>query len=162
MKKNAEEFLFHEAIKYLGKYPATKKKIEEYLKKKLRNKKIYQKIVFPENIEKDLLVNNIISKIDELKIINESDYLDSMFHYYQKSLFSIKKIKNKLYQKGFNQKNIDDFIFDQLQKDPDFELKILKKYILKKKFESLEISELKKKLYQQSFSENSIYQIIKE
>jgi SOS response regulatory protein OraA/RecX len=37
-------------------------------------------------------------------------YLESMFHYYQQSLFSIRKIKNKLYQKGFDQKIIDEFI----------------------------------------------------
>jgi hypothetical protein len=30
------EFLFNEALKYLGKYPATKKKIEEYLQKKIK------------------------------------------------------------------------------------------------------------------------------
>ena len=162
MKKNAEEFLLNEAIKYLGKYPATKKKIGEYLQKKIRNKKIYLKIIFPENIEKDILIKNIISKLDELKIINEHHYLESMFHYYQKSFFSIRKIKNKLYQKGFDNRDIDDFISYQLQEDSDLELKILKKYIQKKRYENLEVSELKKKLYQQSFSENSIYKLIKE
>jgi len=162
MKKNAEEFLFHEAIKYLGKYPATKKKIEEYLQKKIRNKKTYQKAVFPENIEKDELVKSTVAKLDELKIINENDYLESMFHYYQKSYFSIRKIKNKLYQKGFEQKTIDNFILNQFQEDPDLEVKILKKYIQKKKIGSLELSQLKKKLYQQSFNENSIFKIIKE
>jgi SOS response regulatory protein OraA/RecX len=85
-----------------------------------------------------------------------------MFHYYQKSYFSIRKIKNKLHQKGFDQKTIDDFILNQLQEDPDFEVKILKKYIQKKKIGSLEVSQLKKKLYQQSFNENSIYKIINE
>lgn len=162
MKKNAEEFLFHEAIKYLGKYPATKKKIEEYLQKKIRNKKTYQKAVFPENIEKDELVKSTVAKLDELKIINENDYLESMFHYYQKSYFSIRKIKNKLYQKGFELKTIDNFILNQFQEDPDLEVKILKKYIQKKKIGSLELSQLKKKLYQQSFNENSIFKIIKE
>ena len=162
MKKNAEEFLFNEAIKYLGKYPATKKKIGEYLQKKIRNKKIYLKIIFPENIEKDILIKNIISKLDELKIINEHHYLESMFHYYQKSFFSIRKIKNKLYQKGFDNRDIDDFISYQLQEDSDLELKILKKYIHKKRYENLEVTELKKKLYQQNFSEDSIYKLIKE
>lgn len=162
MKKNAEEFLFNEAIKYLGKYPATKKKIKEYLHKKIINKKTYLKIIFPENIEKNILIENIISKLDELKIINESHYLETMFHYYQESFFSIRKIKNKLYQKGFDSKNIDEFISNQLQEDSDLELKILKKYIQKKRYENLETSELKKKLYQQSFSENSIYKLLKE
>ena len=85
MKVNAEKYLFSEAVKYLGKYPATKKKIEEYLQKKIRNKKTYQKAVFPENIEKEAIIKNIVSKLDELKIINENDYLETMFHYYQKS-----------------------------------------------------------------------------
>ena len=104
MKKEGYEYLFNEAVRYLGKYPATKKKIEEYLKKKLRNKNTYQKATFSENIEKDTLVKDIVSKLDELKIINESNYLESMFNYYQQSLFSIRKIKNKLYQKGFDEK----------------------------------------------------------
>ena len=131
-------------------------------KKKIRNKKTYQKAVFPENIEKDAIVKNTVSKLDELKMINENDYLESMFHYYQKSYFSIRKIKNKLRQKGFEQKTIDDFISNQLQEDPDFEVKILKKYIHKKNIGSLEVTQLKKKLYQQSFNENSIYKIINE
>ena len=162
MKKNADEYLFNEAVKYLGKYPATKKKISEYLQKKIRNKKTYQRAIFPEGIDKDLLVEDIVAKLDELKMINESHYLESMFNYYQQSLFSIRKIKNKLYLKGFEQKKIDEFISLQLQESPELELNILKKYIVKKKLENIDKVELKKKLYQQSFSESSIYKIIKE
>jgi SOS response regulatory protein OraA/RecX len=162
MKKNAHDFLFNEAIKYLGKYPATKKKIEQYLQKKIRNKKIYLKAIFPENVEKDDLIKNILFKLDELKIINESHYLETLFHYYKESLFSIRKIKNKLYLKGFDQKIIDEFFATQLQDDPDFEITILRRYIQKKKLESLDSSELKKKLYQQSFSESSIYKLLKK
>ena len=162
MKKNADEYLFNEAVKYLGKYPATKKKISEYLQKKIKNKKTYQRAIFPEGIDKDLLVEDIVTKLDELKMINESHYLESMFNYYQQSLFSIRKIKNKLYLKGFEQKKIDEFISLQLQESPELELNILKKYIVKKKLENIDKVELKKKLYQQSFSEKSIYKIIKE
>ena len=162
MKKYIDDFLFDEAIKYLGKFPATKKKIEEFLQKKIRNKKIYQKAIFQENISRDELIKNIINKLDKLNIINESDYLESMFHYYQKSYFSIRKIKNKLFHKGFDEKKIDEYISIQLQEDPELEKNILKKYIQKKKLENLEVNELKKKLYRQSFSESSIYSIIKE
>ena len=94
MKKKADEYLYNEALKYLGKYPATKKKISEILEKKLRNKKIYQKIIFPENISKQELIENIVQKLDELKIINERHFIETVFHYYEQSLFSIKKIKN--------------------------------------------------------------------
>ena len=162
MKKKAQEYLFNEAVKYLGKYPATKKKLKEILQKKIRNKKVYYKVNFEEYSDKDLIIINVINKLDELKIINESHYLESMFNYYQKSLFSIRKIKNKLYQKGFDEKKIDEHISLQLQESPELEINILKKYIQKKKLGNLEVNELKKKLYQQSFSESSIYNIIKE
>ena len=162
MKKEAQEYLFNEAVKYLGKYPATKKKLKEILQKKIRNKKIYQKVNFEKYSDKELIIVNVINKLDELKIINESHYLESMFNYYQQSLFSIRKIKNKLYQKGFDKKKIDEHISFQLQKSPELEIDVLKKYIQKKKLENLDVSELKKKLYQQSFAENSIYNIIKE
>ena len=132
------------------------------MQKKIRNKKIYQKINFEKYSDKDLIIINVINKLDELKIINESHYLESMFNYYQKSLFSIRKIKNKLYQKGFDEKKIDEHISLQLQENPELEINILKKYIQKKKLENLEVTELKKKLYQQSFTESSIYNIIKE
>ena len=158
MKKDAHEYLFDVAVRYLGKYPATKKKIREVLQKKIRNKKIN----FDEYSDKDLIIINVINKLDELKIINESSYLESMFNYYQNSLFSIRKIKNKLYQKGFDEKKIEEHISNQLQENPRIEVDILKKYIQKKKLGNLGMAELKKKLYQQSFSESSIYKIIKE
>ena len=41
MKKKADEYLYNVALKYLGKYPATKKKISEILEKRLKNKKNY-------------------------------------------------------------------------------------------------------------------------
>ena len=162
MKIEAEKYLFNEAVIYLGKYPATKKKIKEYLTKKVRNKKTYQKANFPENIDKDVLIDIIVSRLDTLKIINEDHYLESMFHYYHQSLFSIRKIKNKLYQKGFDQKKVNEYIYLQLQENPELEISILKKYIKKKRLENLKIDDLKKKLYQQSFSENSIYKMINE
>ena len=162
MKKKVQEYLFNEAVKYLGKYPAKKKKLKEILQKKIRNKKVYYKVNFEEYSDKDLIIINVINKLDELKIINESHYLESMFNYYQKSLFSIRKIKNKLYQKGFDEKKIDEHISLQLQENPELEINILKKYIQKKKLGNLEVTELKKKLYQQSFTESSIYNIIKE
>ena len=162
MKKKADEYLFNEAIKYLGKYPATKKKISEILAKKLRNKKTYQKVIFPENISKQELIDNILQKLDDLKIIDEKQYIETVFHYYEQSLYSIKKIKNKLYQKGFEQSLIEEYISKKVSENPDLEIDILKRFILRKKLSKLESSELKKKLYQQSFSENSIYKVIRD
>ena len=162
MKIDAEKYLFNKVIVYLGKYPATKKKIEEYLSKTIKNKKTYQRAIFVEGIDKSLLIENIIFKLDKLNMINEDLLLESTFHYYEQSLFSIKKIKYKLFLKGFEKKNIDSFINNKIEEDPDLELKILKKYIQKKNVLSLDTNDLIKKLYQQSFSEGSIYKIIKE
>ena len=161
MKKKADEFLFNEAIRYLGKYPATRKKIIEILERKLRNKKNFQKVIFPENISKKELVENIVQKLDDLKIINERHFIETVFHYYEQSLFSIKKIKNKLYKKGFDQSLIDEYVSKKISENPDLELDILKRFILRKKLSKLGTDELKKKLYQQSFSESSIYKIIR-
>jgi SOS response regulatory protein OraA/RecX len=162
MKKEANEYLFNEAIKYLGKYPATRKKIKEYLQKKIKNKKTYTRAIFPEGIDKEEMIEGIVGRLDELKIINEDHFIESMFHYYQQSLFSIRKIKNKLFQKGFDSKVIDEFINQKFHENPELEIEILKQYIVKKKIAGLEESELKKKLYQQSFSENSIFRVIKD
>ena len=162
MKKDASEYLFNEAIKYIGKYPATRKKIKEYLQKKIRNKKTYLKAFFLEGVNKEEIVHEIVERLDRLKIINEDHFMESMFHYYQQSLFSIRKIKNKLFQKGFDPKVIDEFINQKFHENPELEIEILKKYIIKKKITSLEESDLKKKLYQQSFSENSIFRVIKD
>ena len=162
MKKKADEYLYNEALKYLGKYPATKKKISEILEKRLKNKKTYQKVIFPENISKQELIDNILQKLNDLKIIDEKQFIETVFHYYEQSLFSIKKIKNKLYQKGFEQSLIEEYISKKVSENPDLELDILKRFILKKKLSNLETSELKKKLYQQHFSENSIYKVIRD
>ena len=108
------------------------------------------------------MVEGIVERLDELKIINEDHFLESMFHYYQQSLFSVRKIKNKLFQKGFDPKVIDEFINQKFHENPELEIEILKQYIVKKKLADLEESDLKKKLYQQSFSENSIFRVIKD
>ena len=162
MKKKLDEYLFNEAVKYLGKYPATKKKIFKILEKKIKNKKTYQKVIFPENISKQKLIENVIRKLDELKIINDKHFIETVFHYYEQSLFSIKKIKNKLYQKGFEQNLIDEYVSKKVSENPDLELNILKRFIIRKKLLKLETSELKKKLYQQNFSDNSIYKVIRD
>ena len=162
MKKKAEEYIYNEAIEYLGKYPATKKKISEILEKRLKNKKTYQKVIFSENISKQELIDNIVQKLDDLKIIDEKQFIETVFHYYEQSLFSLKKIKNKLYQKGFEQSLIEEYISKKVSENPDLELDILKRFILRKKLSKLETTELKKKLYQQSFSENSIYKVIRD
>jgi len=162
MKKEANEYLFNEAVKYLGKYPATRKKIKEYLQKKLKNKKTYSRAIFPEGVDKEEIIDGIVGRLDELNIINEDHFIESMFHYYQQSLFSIRKIKNKLFQKGFDSKVIDEFINQKFYENPELEIEILKQYIVKKKLADLDESDLKKKLYQQSFSENSIFRVIKD
>jgi len=162
MKKDVNEYLFNEAIKYLGKYPATRKKIKEHLKKKIKDKKTYARAIFPEGVDKEEIIDGIVDRLDELKIINENHFIESLFHYYQQSLFSIRKIKNKLFQKGFDPKAIDEFVNQKFYENPELEIEILKQYIIKKKLTELEEPDLKKKIYQQSFSENSIFRVIKD
>ena len=93
MKKDANDYLFNEAVKYLGKYPATRKKIKEHLQKKIKDKKTYTRAVFTEGANKEEIIDKIIERLDGLRIINEEHFIESIFHYYQRSLFSIRKIK---------------------------------------------------------------------
>ena len=85
MKKDVNEYLFNEAIKYLGKYPATRKKIKEHLQIKIKNKKTYDRVIFPEGVDKEEIVDGIVERLDKLKIINEDHFIESLFHYYQQS-----------------------------------------------------------------------------
>ena len=55
-------------------------------------------------------------------------------------------IKNKLYQKGFEQVLIDEYVSKKVSENPDLELDILKKFIIRKKLSKLETDELKKAL----------------
>ena len=126
MKKDVNEYLFNEAIKYLGKYPATRKKIKEHLQKKIKDKKTYARAIFPEGVDKEEIIDGIVDRLDELKIINENHFIESLFHYYQQSLFSIRKIKNKLFQKGFDPKAIDEFVDQKFYENPELEIEILK------------------------------------
>ena len=162
MKKDADKYLFNIAVKYLGRYPATRKKIKDYLYKKIKDKKIYTKAIFPYGLDKEELINGTIEQLDELKIINEDHFMESLFHYYMQSLLSVQKIKNKLFQKGFDQKEIDKFIDEKFYENPDLEIEILKKYVLKKNLTNLKDPNIKKKLYQQSFSEKSIFRVIND
>ena len=134
MKKDANEYLFNEAVKYLGKYPATRKKIKEHLQKKINDKKTYYRAIFPEGVNKEEMIDGIVGRLNKLKIINEEHFIESLFNYYQQSLFSIRKIKNKLFQKGFDQKSIDEFIDQKFYENPELEIEILKRYIVKKKY----------------------------
>ena len=138
------------------------KKLKSICKKKIKDKKTYARAIFPEGVDKEEIIDGIVDRLDELKIINENHFIESLFHYYQQSLFSIRKIKNKLFQKGFDAKVIDEFINQKFYENPELEIEILKQYIVKKKLTTLEEPELKKKLYQQSFSENSIFRVIKD
>ena len=50
------------------------------------------------------MIEEIVERLDELKIINEDHFLESIFHYYQQSLFSIRKIKINYFKKALTQK----------------------------------------------------------
>ncbi len=89
-------------------------------------------MIFPEGVDKDEIIDGIVDRLDELKIINENHFIESLFHYYQQSLFSIRKIKNKLFQKGFDPKAIDEFVNQKFYENPELEIEILKNILLKK------------------------------
>ena len=57
MKKKADEYLYNEALKYLGKYPATKKKFLKFLEKDSKIEKLIRKSFFQKiSLNKNLLI----------------------------------------------------------------------------------------------------------
>ena len=158
MKLN--EFLLNQAISYLGRYPATKKKLAIYLEKKIKSKTHSYKYKFSDE-ELALLIEQVVEKTVELKMLDEGHYLESLFNYYCRSLFSIKKMKNKFYIQGFEKNDVDDFISNEIFEDPDLEFNILISFVKKKKILIQDKLVFRKKLFQVGFSNENISRYLK-
>ncbi|MDC0861930.1 hypothetical protein OAQ08_04980 [Alphaproteobacteria bacterium] len=158
MKLN--EFLLNQAISYLGRYPATKKKLAMHLEKKIKSKTHSYKYKVSDE-ELALLIEQVVEKIIELKMLDEGHYLESLFNYYCRSMFPIKKMRNKFYIQGFEKNDVDVFISNAIFEDPDLELNILINFVKKRKISIQDELVFRKKLFQVGFSNENISRYLK-
>ena len=127
-----DEFLFNKSISYLGRYPATKKKLATHLEKKIKSKRYSYKYKVSDEELRDA-IEQVIERLVELKILNEKHYLESLFNYYCRSMFSINKMKNKFYVQGFEKNDVDEFLSNAIFENPDLEFDLLVNFVKKKK-----------------------------
>ena len=127
-----DEFLFNKSISYLGRYHATKKKLATHLEKKIKSKRYSYKYKVSDEELKDA-IEQVIERLVELKILNEKHYLESLFNYYCRSMFSINKMKNKFYVQGFEKNDVDEFLSNAIFENPDLEFDLLVNFVKKKK-----------------------------
>ena len=64
-----DEFLFNKSISYLGRYPATKKKLATHLEKKIKSKRYSYKYKVSDEELRDA-IEQVIERLVELKILN--------------------------------------------------------------------------------------------
>tara|TARA_B110000208_G_scaffold60532_1_gene78817 strand:+ start:815 stop:1294 length:480 start_codon:yes stop_codon:yes gene_type:complete len=155
-----DEFLFNKSISYLGRYPATKKKLAIHLEKKIKSKRYaYKYKISSEDL--GFAIEQVIEKLIDLKILNEKHYLESLFNYYCRSMFSINKMKNKFYVQGFDKNDVNEFITNTVFENPDLEFDILVNFVKKKKLKTEDELTFRKKLFQAGFNNENILRFLK-
>ena len=125
---NYKDKLLKYAVYYLSKYSSSKKNLEYILKKKIRRLTEEKKIRYELYQE----VNQIIYKLEQLKLLNDKIFTESKINSLLNKGKSKKYIKQYLVQKGVNNKLADDLISDFYNKNLNLEKENALKFAKKK------------------------------
>ena len=112
-----KEKLLKYAIYYLSKYSSSKKNLEYILKKKIRRISNEKKIRF--QLYKE--IKNIIDKLEQLKLINDTIYAESKIHALLNQVKSKNYIKQYLIRKGVRSEVADEQISLFYEKNQNLE-----------------------------------------
>ena len=126
------------------KYIIYKKRSEQEVRKKFEN-----------TIEPQLL-EDIIEYLKEAKYIDDKEYIEKTINNFTilKNL-SITQIKYKLYAKGLNKNDIEDYIYEHEEELEEYETKSALN-IISKKLVSMELEEVKQYLIKKGYKQNNI------
>ena len=130
------------ALNYLSKYDSSKKNLKRILRNKIN------RLAVDDN-EKSYLyksLNNIVSELEEKKIINDNNYTDNKIFNFSAQGKSRKFILNYLIFKGIEKKLIDERLdkFELYKENCEYES--IKKFIKKKKLDLSNLYEKQKNL----------------
>lgn len=141
-------------------FDQTKMKVLKYVLYKKRSENEIRK-KFENSIENDLL-EDIIEYLKEAKYINDKDYIDKTIKNFMalKNL-SIKEIEYKLYSKGINKKDIEDYISENNEELIRYEIKSAQN-IVNKKNTTMEKQEIKQYLMKKGYKVDSIEEALAE
>ena len=131
------------AVYYLSRYSSSKKNLEYILKKKIRRLTEEKKVRYELYQE----INNIINKLEQLKLLNDEVFTESKINSLLIQAKSKNYIKQYLIRKGVNNKLVNDQISDFYKKNLNLEkenaLKFAKKKNLLNNKENYEKNSLK-------------------
>lgn len=141
-------------------FDQTKMKVLKYVLYKKRSENEIRK-KFENSIENDLL-EDIIEYLKEAKYINDKDYIDKTIKNFMalKNL-SIKEIEYKLYSKGINKKDIEDYVSENNEELIRYEIKSAQN-IVNKKNTIMEKQEIKQYLMKKGYKVDSIEEALAE
>ena len=130
------------------KYIMYKKRTEQEVKNKFEN-----------TIQDDILCD-IIEYVKEAGYLNDGDYIKKAVHEFMslKNL-SIKEIKYKLYAKGINRDELNDYIYSHQEELQEYELKSAS-IILAKKEKTMEKEDIKQYLLKKGYKQETIKEVL--
>ena len=135
---------FDKAKTQVLKFILYQKRCEQEIRKKFSN-----------NIDENML-EDIIEYLKEAGYINDKNYITSKIEYFKniKNL-SIKEIQYKLRAKGVNNRQLEDYISNNIEELNEYEVKSAYNIIQKKK-NTLEDEEIKTYLYKKGYKTENI------
>jgi len=125
---NNKDKLLKYAIYYLSKYSSSKKNLEFILKKKIRKLTDEKKIKF--ELYKE--INTIITKLENLSLLNDSVFTDSKIRSLIYQGKSKNYIKQYLFKKGINKELIEEHISIFYENNKNIEKENALKFAIKK------------------------------
>lgn len=131
-----------EAKTRIMKFIAYKKRTEQEIKNKFKNE-----------IEQEIL-NDIIEYLKEAKYIDDDNLIQKKVNeFINLKTMSIKEMKYKLIEKGFDRKLVEQYIEDNIEKLEDYEKKCIEK-IRTTKSKSMDEDKINQYLYRKGYDLN--------
>ena len=135
-----------------------KTKVMKYIMYKKRTEKEV-KNKFENTIQNDMLCD-IINYVKEAGYLSDEEYIKKAIHEFMslKNL-SIKEIQYKLYLKGINKNELDDYIYAHQEELQEYELKSAYE-ILAKKEKTMEKDDIKQYLLKKGYKQETIKEVL--
>ncbi len=135
-----------------------KTKVMKYIMYKKRTEKEV-KNKFENTIQNDMLCD-IINYVKEAGYLSDEEYIKKAIREFMslKNL-SIKEIQYKLYLKGINKNELDDYIYAHQEELQEYELKSAYE-ILAKKEKTMEKDEIKQYLLKKGYKQETIKEVL--
>lgn len=145
--------------KEIEEFDRLKTKMLKYIMYKKRTEnEIRQKFIE----EDENMVEDAIKYFKELKYIDDINYIDrAITEYMALKNLSIKELKYKLFAKGLNKNDIEQYFSLNNEKISEYEFKAVKN-VINKKIKKEELDTIKNYLYKKGYSSESINNAIDE